>query len=254
MGRTWGASRRKTLSLACGGTILVVAFGGCGSTAKKAAGNTPRAVSVVVTSPTDGSVIAADHVTVRGTVFPADAVVQVQGEPAAVGNGVFTGTAALHGGKTTIDVIGSASDAAPGSTHISIVRQVARASTRPNTVTTVLTPGAQTQPPSDSSERTFFAPSGNVTCVIQGDGAKCSVASTDTTFVLPSGGGTAYTTAGLAVARGSGSEAPLGTEQSNGTVTCTIPPANIPAGISCRDGMSDHGFEASRVRARQKVY
>src|SRR5882757_6062191 len=98
--------------------MLAGAVGGCGSTVSKTASSTARVVSVVVTSPTDGSVNAADHVTVRGTVAPANAIVQIQGEPAAVGNGVFTGTAALHGGKTTIDVIGSASGAAPGSTHI----------------------------------------------------------------------------------------------------------------------------------------
>lgn len=250
MGRTWGVSR-KALGLACGGAILAGTVGGCGSTAS----STASVVSVVVTSPTDGSVIAADHVTVRGTVDPANAIVQIQGQPAAVGNGVFTGTAALHGGKTTIDVIGSASSAAPGSTHISVVRQATgRTPTRSGTVTTVVTTGEQTQPPSDSSERTFFAPSGNVTCAIQGDSVKCSVASIGTTFVLPLGGGTAYETAGLAVPRGSGSEAPFGTEQSSGAITCTIPPSNVPAGISCRNSVTDHGFEASRVPRRQKVY
>jgi Glucodextranase, domain B len=253
MGCTWGVSRRKALGLACGGAVLAGMAGGCGSTASKTA-SSPSAVSVVVTSPTDGSVIAADHVTIRGTVDPADAVVQIQGQPAAVGNGVFTGTAALHGGKTTIDVIGSASGAAPGSTHISVIRQAARTPTRPSTVTTVVTTGEQAQPPSDSGGRTFFAPSGNVTCAIQGDGAKCSVASIGTTFVLPSDGGTAYETPGLTISRGSGSEAPFGTEQSSGTVACTIPPSNAPAGISCRNSVTGHGFEASRVRARQKFY
>jgi hypothetical protein len=242
MGRTWGVSRRKALRLACGGAILAGTVGGCGSTVSKTASSTARVVSVVVTSPTDGSVIAADHVTVRGTVAPANAIVQIQGEPAAVGNGVFTGTAALHGGKTTIDVIGSASGAAPGSTHISVVRQAGRTPTQPSTVTTVVTTREQTQPPSDSSERTFFAPSGNVTCVIRGDSAKCSVASIGTTFVLPPTGGMAYETTSLTVPRGSGS------------VTCTIPPSNVPAGISCRNSVTDHGFEASRVPARQKIY
>ncbi|HWX43895.1 MAG TPA: hypothetical protein VNY52_01065 [Solirubrobacteraceae bacterium] len=73
-------------------------------------------VSVVVTSPTSGSVIAENSVTVRGTVSPPAATVQVQGHLAAVGNGVFTAAAELHGGRTTIDVIGSAPGDVPGST------------------------------------------------------------------------------------------------------------------------------------------
>jgi hypothetical protein len=60
---------------------------------------------------------------VRGTVSPANATVQVQGQPAAVGNGIFTGTATLHGGKTTIDVIGSAPGDTPDSTTVMVARQ-----------------------------------------------------------------------------------------------------------------------------------
>jgi hypothetical protein len=81
-----------------------------------------RVVTVVVTSPTSGSVIASNSVVVRGTVTPANATVQVAGQPAVVGNGVFEGTAALHSGKTTIDVIGSASGDAPGSTSVEVVQ------------------------------------------------------------------------------------------------------------------------------------
>ena len=82
-------------------------------------------VMVAVTAPTSNAVIASDHVTVRGTVTPGNATVQIQGQPAAVGNGVFTGAATLHGGKTTIDVIGSAPGATPGSARIVIARQSA---------------------------------------------------------------------------------------------------------------------------------
>lgn len=249
-----GICRHGTLSLACAGALLSLAAAGCGAATKKTASAGASAVSVNVTSPTDGSVIAADHVTVRGTVVPANAIVQVQGKPAAVGNGVFTGVAELHGGKTTIDVIGSAPGVTPGSTHISVVRQSTSAPTRQATVTTVVTTDTKPAPTESAGEIAFFAPSGNVSCVIQGDSAKCSVASIDTTFVLPSGGGTAYRSAGVDVPRGSGSEAPFDTQQSNGSVTCTIPPSNVPAGISCQDNASGHGFEASRVVARQKVY
>lgn len=94
----------------------------CGTTTTTTT-TTGGEVSVSVTSPTSGSVIAGSSVTVRGTVSPANASVQVQGKPAAVGNGVFTGTAELHGGRTTIDVIGSSSGEVPGSTSLVVVQQ-----------------------------------------------------------------------------------------------------------------------------------
>jgi hypothetical protein len=103
-----------------------MAVGGCGSTSTTVSTTVASSggiVSVVVSSPTSGSVINADSVTVRGTVTPANAAVMVQGRPAAVGNGIFSANANLHAGKTTIDVIGSAPGAAPGSTSITITRQ-----------------------------------------------------------------------------------------------------------------------------------
>jgi hypothetical protein len=103
---------------------LGLAVAGCGSTTSTTTSTVGAgAVSVVVVAPTSGSVIAASNVTVRGTVDPANATVQIQGQPAAVGNGVFTGTAALHPGKTTIDVIGSAPGMTPGSTSLTITQQ-----------------------------------------------------------------------------------------------------------------------------------
>jgi hypothetical protein len=105
--------------------LLALAISGCGSTTTTTttSAEDASAVTVALTSPTGGSVIAANQVIVRGTVSPANAVVQVQGRPAAVGNGVFTGTATLHGGKTTIDVIGSAAGATPDSTSVMVARQ-----------------------------------------------------------------------------------------------------------------------------------
>lgn len=130
-GSRWklGAPAAVALVLAAAG----LATAGCGSTTttiSNAAATGPRTVSVAVTSPTGGSVIAADSVVVRGTVDPASATVQVQGRPAVVGNGVFTVTADLHGGKTTIDVIGSAPGATPGSTAVVVSRQSGEGSPR----------------------------------------------------------------------------------------------------------------------------
>jgi len=100
--------------------LVLAACGGTTTTSTTTAGGE---VSVIVTSPTSGSVIAGNSVTVRGTVSPPAATVQVQGHPAAVGNGVFTAAAELHGGRTTIDVIGSATGDVPGSTSVVVVQQ-----------------------------------------------------------------------------------------------------------------------------------
>jgi hypothetical protein len=245
-----------------------VAVTGCGSAA------TPRTssvgagiVSVAVTSPTGGSVIAANNVTVRGTVSPPNAVVQIQGQPAAVGNGVFTGTATLHGGKTTIDVIGSAPGATPGATSVAVTQQSSgsggsQQSSSGDSASGTSTVGRsaaitlrQPAPPSVSStSQAFYSPSGNVSCSIQSESAQCSVASADLTFILPQGGGIAYTIPGLSVPQGAGSEAPYNTQRADGAIVCEIPPSSSPAGITCQDTASRHGFQASRIGARQSVY
>jgi hypothetical protein len=130
--------------------VGVLAFGvtGCGSTttttttAVSASAAQAGNVAVSVTSPTSGTVIAGRSVTIRGTVTPTDASVLVQGKPAAVGNGVFTAEATLHGGKTTIDVIGSAPGATPGSTSVSVTQQSSGGSGKNSTPGTSTTPAS----------------------------------------------------------------------------------------------------------------
>ncbi|HTZ88582.1 MAG TPA: hypothetical protein VMB05_18110 [Solirubrobacteraceae bacterium] len=111
---------------AVGALLIALSVAGCGSSTTTTT-TTGGEVSVAVTSPTSGSVIAGNSVTIRGTVSPPTATVQVQGKPAAVGNGVFTAAAELHGGRTTIDVIGSAAGETPGSTSVVVVQQGANA-------------------------------------------------------------------------------------------------------------------------------
>jgi hypothetical protein len=141
------------MRLAIAGAIVGLVLGatGCGSTTttttSTVASTASGSVVVAVTSPTSGTVINADSVTVRGTVSPPNATVQVQGQPAAVGNGVFTGTAMLQGGSTRIDVIGSAPGQDPGSTSVSVTRQSSSTHHTRTTTTTTTTP-AQAQPTS----------------------------------------------------------------------------------------------------------
>ena len=149
---TLGAWRLAGVAVAllCG-----ISMTACGSTTTTTT-TTGGDVSVIVTSPTSGSVIAGNSVTVRGTVSPANATVQVQGKPAAVGNGVFTAAAELHGGKTTIDVIGSATGEVPGSTSIVIAQQSSNNSggSKTSSSSSKATPNVAHQQPGNSPNET----------------------------------------------------------------------------------------------------
>jgi hypothetical protein len=98
--------------------VLSSGVAGCGSS--KTASSS---VSIQITAPRDGGSVRADRVTVRGTVTPSDAAVQILGQPAQVGNGVFTGSVALHSGANTIDVVASAANSAPATTTITVNRR-----------------------------------------------------------------------------------------------------------------------------------
>jgi hypothetical protein len=110
-----------------GVAAAAIALSGCGSggtkTITQVSSQAGGAVVVAVTSPASGTVIAENSVVVTGTVQPKDAEVQIQGKRAAVGNGTFTGTVNLPGGKTTINVVGSSPEETPGTTSVSVTRQ-----------------------------------------------------------------------------------------------------------------------------------
>jgi len=154
---TRSSTATRIAALLVGGLVLALVAAATGFGSTTAAPTRTLAsgvVSVAVTAPTSGSVIAGNSVTIRGTVSPANATVQIQGQPAAVGNGVFTGTATLHGGKTTIDVIGSAAGATPGSTGITISQLSTAAPKAPaspapsgSTSASGATPGIAYEPP-----------------------------------------------------------------------------------------------------------
>lgn len=137
------------------GLVGLLFLAGCGSTTTTTT-TTGGEVSVVVTSPTSGTVIAGTNVTVRGTVSPPSASVQVQGKPAAVGNGVFTGAAELRDGKTTIDVIGSAVGETPGATSVVVVQQSSSSSGHGSKVssTSDATPNVAHEQPGQSNNQT----------------------------------------------------------------------------------------------------
>lgn len=106
---------------------------------------------------------------------------------------------------------------------------------------------------SSGSSETFHVPSGNVSCRITTSSARCSVARTGTSFSFSAGSGSA-STGGEFLSRGSGYQTGWGTTVSAGSVSCRIPTENEKAGIRCSDSSTGHGFEASAVAERQRLF
>jgi hypothetical protein len=104
-----------------------------------------------------------------------------------------------------------------------------------------------------STSREFHVASGNVSCAVQADRATCTVEPIAESFVL-AGGEEAYSEPASVLPLDLGEVVPYGSTVTVGTVTCEIPPSNVPSGIVCIDSSTGHGFEASRVASRQKVY
>jgi hypothetical protein len=57
-----------------------------------------------------------------GTVSPSDSSVQVLGQPAQVGNGVFSSSVPLHSGANHIDVAVTAPGVSPTTTAVTVIR------------------------------------------------------------------------------------------------------------------------------------
>jgi hypothetical protein len=101
--------------------------------------------------------------------------------------------------------------------------------------------------------RSFHAPSGNVSCEVLEDGALCSVISSGETFSFLNGEA-ARIDSGSELPGGYGELAPYGSSVGAGSVSCAIPQSAEPRGVRCTDSASGHGFEASRVTARQEAF
>ncbi len=117
----------------CAALVLALAAAGCGAQPEAP---TPAPVvkavapvRVALLTPSSGARTRSTHVTVRGTVEPANAEVLVQGKPAAVDNGVFVATAAVRRGRNRIDVIATAPDATPASEVLVVHRPRVRRAT-----------------------------------------------------------------------------------------------------------------------------
>jgi len=109
------------------------------------------------------------------------------------------------------------------------------------------------EPTASTDSRTFHAPSGNVSCQLSAESALCSIAAIGETFVLGSGE-QGRVESGSVLPSGAGELAPYGSTITVGSVVCSVPQSSEPRGITCADSATGHGFEASRVPARQKTY
>src|SRR5437879_2220145 len=120
---------RKWLSYIAAGAAtslaLVASVAGCGSSS-----GDKSAAHVRVTAPVDGSVVRSNRVTIRGTVSPGNAAVQVLGQPAQVDDSVFSSSVSLQSGANHIDVVATAPGASPNTTAVTVIRSK-RGSVRP---------------------------------------------------------------------------------------------------------------------------
>jgi hypothetical protein len=112
--RLWGMSMAVVVALA----FTLAACGGSNGPSSSAS-----SVRVEIAAPPNGAVVRGDRITVRGTVTPPNAVVEVKGQGAQVGNGVFATSVSLHPGRNSVDVVASARDAAPTTVTIVVTRQ-----------------------------------------------------------------------------------------------------------------------------------
>lgn len=138
------------------------------------------------------------------------------------------------------------------------VRNLKRSARRSKADSSPSAISATSTPPSEDGSgnellRAFHAPSGNVSCAITSTGAFCTVDSISTTFRVADGG-TGRIESGSTLPRSFGELARYGSTVSAGFVTCTVPEADEPRGITCVDTSTNHGFEASMIDSRQEAY
>jgi hypothetical protein len=124
------------VKLLIGGGICALAVGlmACGSsgpsqavTSNASAGKSATAAvkpktRLTVVAPTRSAVVRTARVSVRGTVVPQDAHVQVLGKEAKVTDGAFTATAGLNMGPNAVDIVATVAGADPVTTTVSVMR------------------------------------------------------------------------------------------------------------------------------------
>src|SRR2546423_8210042 len=114
------AARLAAPLLAAG---LALGAASCGS-GSDGSGHAFPPVRLTVTAPLDSETTPGSTVTVRGTVDPPDASVQVRGRPAEVLAGSFTAQVDLDPGANVIDLAATAPRRGPALTAIRVTREM----------------------------------------------------------------------------------------------------------------------------------
>jgi hypothetical protein len=114
------AARLAAPLLAAG---LALAAASCGSASDRSGRAFPP-VRLTVTAPLDSQTTQGSSVTVRGSVDPPDASVQVGGQPAEVLAGSFTAQVDLDPGSNVIDLAATAPRRGPALTAIRVTREL----------------------------------------------------------------------------------------------------------------------------------
>lgn len=108
----------RPLALILAAGLLVSA---CGEAPQPAAN---ARVTLKLSLPDDGGMVRDERVLVRGTVSPADSVVQVGGEDAEVDGGEFTREVPLDPGGNVIDVTATSPGRRPATDAVRVTRDM----------------------------------------------------------------------------------------------------------------------------------
>lgn len=101
--------------------LIPLALAACGSSARPAAG--PK-VTLKLTAPEDAKPIRAESIRIEGTVSPAGASVDVNGEAAEVDGSDFVAEVQLEPGPNLIDVTASAPGRRPDADAVRVMRDM----------------------------------------------------------------------------------------------------------------------------------
>lgn len=94
--------------------IAAIVTAGCGGA------QSPPAVRLVLTAPTEGAVVNISEIKVFGTVDPSNAAVNVAGDPVHVSHGAFARWMTLHAGLSHIKIVATAAGYTPADMNIPV--------------------------------------------------------------------------------------------------------------------------------------
>jgi|GEM_PF-4722262 len=153
MGMDAKLSTRPWTTIALAATIIApAAMTGCGGA------QSPRAVSIALTAPTEGAVVDETRVKVFGTVQPSNATVDVAGKRVHVSNGGFARWMSLRPGRSHIRIVATAAGYLPAHIQIALTRSLRARPTHPARVAEIASEAAHGVPnPASTSAQSRYS-------------------------------------------------------------------------------------------------